>query len=54
MVNSYLISPQLSTMIKDQEKLGSGTMWAHLSKVYSDYQLGKIQVCVYVYVCQRF
>lgn len=43
MVNSYLISPQLSTMIKDQEKIGSGTMWAHLTKVFSDYQLGKIQ-----------
>lgn len=44
-IKNYLISTDLAAVIKEREKLGSGTMWSQLTKVYSDYQLGKIQVC---------
>ena len=43
-VKSYLISEDLNTVMKERERLGAGTMWSQVTKVYSDYQLGKIQV----------
>ena len=44
LVKSYLTSNDLSSITREREKLASGNVWSQLTKVYNDYQLGKIQV----------